>query len=127
MAIAGLSLGLYLDHNVDAVLADDLRRRGFDAVRAAELGHERDTDENHLARATTQGRVVFTYDRRDYLMLDHAWKARGDVHAGIIISVAPPRLPFRLVVRRLLTLLDRVTADQAVDQLLWLDERWDAS
>ena len=127
MTIEGLTLRLYLDHNVDAVLAEDLRRRGFDAVRAAELGLERATDEEHLREATDQGRVLFTYDRVDYLRLDRTWRARGDAHAGIIVSLAPPRLLYGQLLRRLLTLLDRTTADEAVDQLIWLDERWDSS
>ena len=125
MAIEGLTLRLYLDHNVQLDLAAVLRRHGFDAVHAREVGMAGAADPAHLSWATAQGRTVFTYDRVDFALLDEEWLVAGRSHAGIVVSIAPPRLPFRLVVRRLLVFLDRVTTDEAVNRLFWLDDRWD--
>ena len=39
VAIEGLSLLVYLEHNVDPRLAKDARRAGYDAVAAIEVGN----------------------------------------------------------------------------------------
>lgn len=124
MAVEGLSARLYFDHNVHRRLARDLRDRGFDLVTAPEAGNEDATDEEHLTWSTGEGRVLVTYDRRDFRVIARAWAREGRDHAGIIISVAPPRLPYAQVLRRLLALLDAFAADEFVNQVLWLGEAW---
>jgi predicted nuclease of predicted toxin-antitoxin system len=114
----------YLDHNVHPWIADDLRRRGFDVVFAREVGNAAAADEEHLRWATDHGRTVFTYDRRDFPRLHRDWRIRGEMHAGIIVSVAPPELPASEMLRRLRHLLDSITADEMVGQIEWLDARW---
>ena len=125
MAVAGLSARPYLDHNAHRRLARDLARHGFDAVVAADVGNERATDEEHLRWAAAEGRVLFTYDRGDFRRLGTEWARAGRDHAGIIISVAPPRLPYGTLLRRLLVLLDTLSADELVNRIEWLDARWD--
>ena len=51
-----------------------------------EIGTEGLTDPEHLARATADGRVIFTYNCKDFERLAKECRARGDVHAGIIAS-----------------------------------------
>ena len=41
MAVAGLSATVYLDHNVDPQIADDLREHGYGAVARARGRHGR--------------------------------------------------------------------------------------
>ena len=62
---------------------------------------------------------------KDFPRLNEEWLATGRTHAGIIVSVAPPRLSMSIVVRRLLRVLDTGTADEMRDRLLWLDRDWD--
>ena len=49
---------LYLNHDVSAAAAEALRARGYDVVAAQEVGMERASDEEHLARAAAEGRVL---------------------------------------------------------------------
>ncbi len=73
------AIRLYLDENVPVVVADQLQRRGIDAVTARDLRTLSDSDINHLRRATQMGRVLCTYDP-DYVEL----AASGVHHAGIV-------------------------------------------
>ena len=86
MAIPGLTARLYLDHHVHARLAIELRQRGFDAVTAYEAGLAEALDDDQLAFAAAQGRVVLTFDIADYVILARRWHAEGRTHAGIVVS-----------------------------------------
>ena len=56
-----------------------------------------------------------------------AWEARGDDHFGIIFCKAPPAISYGEILRRLLNLLDGITAEEMVNQIEWLDHRWSGS
>lgn len=115
---------LYLDHNVHLWLASALRRRGIDVVAAIEVGNECLTDEQQLGWAAQERRAVFTYDRVDFKRIAEEWAARGEPHAGIIVSLAPPELPTGTLIARLLRLLDARTADELLNLMIWLDASW---
>jgi predicted nuclease of predicted toxin-antitoxin system len=68
----------YLDENMHGGLAPGLRARGIDAVSAREVGRLGLPDPDQLAFATSEGRVLVTYDQ-DYLALH----ASGVSHTGI--------------------------------------------
>jgi hypothetical protein len=121
---AGLFIRLYLDVNIHHWLTSDLASRGFDAVHALDLGHERWSDEAHLRWASADGRVLLSFDRGDYQRIATDWVRQGVMHAGIILCKAPPRLPAITFHRRLLAILDHMTSDEMIDQIRWLDERW---
>ena len=124
MAVEGLSARPYLDHNVDPKLAADLRRHGFTATCARDVGNERATDDEHLRWAAERGLVVISFDVKDFPVLANRWLDEGRTHAGIIL-VTPSEIPYGTFLRRLLELLDKKTADELVDQIEWLDTRWD--
>jgi predicted nuclease of predicted toxin-antitoxin system len=46
------ALRFYLDENVQIVIAEQLRKRGIDAVTVRDLGMLGDEDTTHLARVT---------------------------------------------------------------------------
>ncbi len=73
-------LAFYLDENVEIALAGQLKRRDFDVVTALDLGLLGASDDDHLTRATTIGRVLCTYDF-DFV----AMASSGIEHAGIIM------------------------------------------
>jgi predicted nuclease of predicted toxin-antitoxin system len=56
----------YLDHNVEASIAELLRYRGFHVEVASELGFEKKSDRSHLQAAKRRGAVLVTRDK-DYL------------------------------------------------------------
>jgi predicted nuclease of predicted toxin-antitoxin system len=127
MAIAGLSIRLYLDHNADPDIARDVRRDGYDAVWASEVGNERLQDEEQLRWATEHGRAILTHDVRDFRILDAQWRSRGDSHAGIILAETPPELRIGELMRRLRRLLETMSADEMIDQVIFLNVLWSSS
>lgn len=75
------AIRLYLDENLSPRIAEQLQRRGIDAVSVRDLNLLGDIDSNHLHRATEMGRVLVTTDV-DFLRL----VAEGDPHTGIIFG-----------------------------------------
>ena len=94
-----------------------LRLRHFDVVTAHEVRRWGLSDEEQLTYAATEGRALFTYNTPDYLRLRLDWLQRGKEHYGTIVS---DQLPVGETVRRLLNLLNRVTADEMRSQVRWL-------
>lgn len=68
----------YLDEHQSHALAAGLRAHGIDVLMAVETGRLGFSDEDQLAFATAEGRVLVTFDV-DYLALH----ATGTAHAGI--------------------------------------------
>lgn len=83
--IAG-GIKLYTDEDVDVHVAEQLRRRGHDAVSCRDAGNAGRglSDEWQLAFATHEGRAILIHNASDYLPIDAAWHASGREHAGII-------------------------------------------
>ena len=71
----------YLDEHVPKVIANGLKRRGVDALTVVEAGLLGATDEEHLKRAKSEKRIIFTQDD-DFLRLHNA----GNEHAGIVYA-----------------------------------------
>lgn len=71
----------YLDENLPVAVADQLQRRGIDAVTVRDLGLLGRSDIDHLALARSSGRVLCTHDA-DYLELAR----EGETHGGIVFG-----------------------------------------
>ncbi len=112
-----LFIRLYLDEDIHKRVASALRLRHFDVVSAHEVGRWGLSDEEQLTYAATEGRTILTYNTPDYLRLHLDWLRSGKEHYGIIVS---DQLPIGETVRRLLNLLNRVTADEMRNQIRWL-------
>jgi hypothetical protein len=85
----------HLDEHGDPRIARGRHRRGIDVTTTVEAGLLHTTDEEQLAYATSEGRVLFTQDA-DFLRLD----AAGVVHTGIAFCHAGSR-PVGEIIRRL--------------------------
>lgn len=68
----------HLDEHIHPAIATGVRVRGIDVTTAAEAGLLGANDEQHLAFATREQRVIVTHDS-DFLVLH----ANGKPHAGI--------------------------------------------
>ena len=75
-------LRFHLDEHVPHAIAHALRRRQIDVTTATDAGLLRASDEDHLAFAQREQRVVFTNDH-DFLVLSASMP-----HAGI--AYCPP-------------------------------------
>jgi len=114
---APLFIRLYLDEDVHKRVAAALRLRHFDVISAHEVRRWGFSDEEQLTYATMENRAIFTYNTADYLQLHLEWLQGGREHSGIIVS---NQLPIGETMRRLLNLLNQVTADEMQNQLYWL-------
>jgi predicted nuclease of predicted toxin-antitoxin system len=112
--MSSLFIPLYLDEDVSILVAKLLRARAFDATTAVDEGQLGRSDPEQLAYATGQERALLTHNRVDFESLAHQYVAAGQTHHGIIIAV---RRPPHEITRRLLILLNSVTADEMQDQL----------
>ncbi len=74
-------LRFHLDEHIDPAIADGLRRRGIDATTAEGAGLRGSPDEEQIAFALTQYRVIVTQDQ-DFLRIHN----EGVTHAGIAFS-----------------------------------------
>jgi len=114
-----LFIALYTDADVSQELARQLRRRGFDAVSARDLGNYLLSDREQLEFAISKRRTVLTFDTEDWTPLyEEYWDARK-THYGIITS---SQIPIGEVLRRVLKLLDTVTADEMRNNIKNLGE-----
>ncbi|HET8669368.1 MAG TPA: DUF5615 family PIN-like protein [Candidatus Saccharimonadales bacterium] len=112
-----LFIRLYLDEDVHKRIATALRLRHFDVISAHETDRLGASDDKQLQFAAGQGRTLLTFNTPHYLQLHHVWLQENRTHAGIIVS---DQLPIGETIRRLLNLLNHVTADEIYNQLYWL-------
>jgi len=89
----------YTDEHVPRAVAEGLRRRGVDVLTTQEAGMREADDEQHLALALREGRVIFTQDA-DFLRLHAAGHPHGD------IVYAPQHTAIGAIVRRLMMIHD---------------------
>jgi predicted nuclease of predicted toxin-antitoxin system len=115
--VSELFAKLYLDEDVSALLAKLVRARGFDAMTTLDARNIASTDELQLSFASSVGRVLLTHNRVDFEQLASRWHSEGRQHAGILIAVR--RKPHDML-QRILPILNRLSAEELVDQVLYL-------
>lgn len=112
MAATRLFIDLYLDADVDKKLAAAIRREGFDAVSARELPNEKFSDVAQLEFAIIQRRAILTHNAQHFALLYDEYWHKKRTHYGIIVS---EQLPFGVMFKRILALLDSITADEMMN------------
>jgi hypothetical protein len=88
-------VSFYTDEHVANAVVHGLRQRGVDVLTVVDAGLLGAGDDEHLARASADGRVLFTHDP-DFLRLH----AAGVRHAGIVY--APQGTPIGEIIRGLM-------------------------
>ncbi len=71
---------------MDKALVQALRARGVDVLTALETGMVEREDQDHLDFATTQGRVVYSFNVGDFYRLHSIYLAEGKSHTGIVLA-----------------------------------------
>lgn len=111
---------LYLDEDVmRRSLVFGLRARNVDVLTAAEAGMLNRADQDHLAAASTSGRVLYTFNVADYCKLHLTWTSQGRFHAGIIVA-PQQRYPVGEELRRLMRLIGTVAAEEMRNRIEFL-------
>ncbi|OQZ00504.1 MAG: hypothetical protein B6D41_00045 [Chloroflexi bacterium UTCFX4] len=113
----------YLDEDFDLNVMDALRERGYEVYSArdegfttAKLGRTI-SDAEQLAYAVSRAWTVVTFNRGDFANLHIEYLTKGWEHNGIVVSL---QVETGRAVRALLNLLDKVSVDEARNQLLYL-------
>jgi len=102
----------YTDEHVGKAVVRALRRRGVDVLTTPEAGLLNAPDEDHMARAREEGRVIFTQDD-DFLRL-----AVGSVHAGIVY--ASQATPLRAIISGLMLIHQVLGAEEMMNHVEYL-------
>ena len=76
---------LYLDEDISPKVSIILRKNGIDAVSAHETGMLEASDENQLSFAVSEGRVMVTRNRDDFITLTVQFFEALKPHKGLII------------------------------------------
>lgn len=117
---------LLLDEHFDHRIAEELRRRGIDAVA---VGRERpdlqgQDDDVVLRTAAAERRVVVTNNVRDYAPLVEDFGLRGETHVGVVFTddATFPRSDagIGLLVRALAAFAEGTQDDDLLDSCLYL-------
>jgi hypothetical protein len=107
-------LRFHLDENVDPAVADGLRRRGVDVTTSQERGLLEAPDDQQLAFALAEKRVLVTHDE-DFL----AHAKAGAPHGGI--AYCHPQLrSIGQIIAALLLIRDCLTADEMENHVEFL-------
>jgi len=114
-----MALKLYLDEDVDPLLARVLRDRNVDCLSTQEAGNRGCTDQDQLSFANAQGRAILTFNVKDFVKLASEYAASGRHHTGIIVS---NNIAFRELLRRSLFLVKKHPSEDLTDKLLWLQD-----
>jgi len=105
---------LYLDEDVWTGLATALRQAGYDVVSVDDVGRKGLSDEDQMAFAIAEGRAILTHNIQDFAPLATTYFEQGIEHPGILVT---RHFEKGLLLRRMLALLDALTAEQLANTL----------
>jgi predicted nuclease of predicted toxin-antitoxin system len=112
-----LFIRLYLDEDVNVLVADLLNARGFDALSVRDAEQLQASDAEQLAYAVHHQRVLVTHNRSDFEALVQTYFDTEQKHYGVILAVR--RSP-QEIAQRLLAILNQVTADEMENQVRYI-------
>ena len=110
---------LYLDENVPVALSTALRLRGYDVLTVRDVSQKGLSDLDQLKYASSQNRVIFTFNVADFHKTHSEFIKEGLDHAGIILS---RQLPIGTIVKALLKLLSDIKPERLRNNIVWLSD-----
>ena len=111
---------LYLDADaIDSDLVEALRLRNLDLDTALEAGMVHASDDQQLAYAADAGRVLYSFNIRDFMILYGDYQVGGKHHAGIILA-PQQRYSIGEQMRRLLKIVAEKSAEDMRDNVEFL-------
>ncbi|MCP4608493.1 MAG: hypothetical protein GY845_07250 [Planctomycetes bacterium] len=119
MPKATLFIRLYLDADVNIRLARNLRQVNYDCVSAHEVGNSGLDDESQLTFAAREDRTLLTHNIQDFVPIFERWWYARQNHSGIVVS---QQIQLGELQRRVMRLLDTVTADEMINNIRNLAE-----
>jgi hypothetical protein len=78
---------VYIDEDaIHGALVVALRSRDVTVITASDAGLMKKSDDEHLAYASEQGCVLYTFNVSDFYRLHTEWTNFGREHAGMILA-----------------------------------------
>jgi predicted nuclease of predicted toxin-antitoxin system len=105
---------LYIDEDTHLRLAEALRRRGYDAVHAQEVGRKTKSDPEQLEYAVQGQRCVITFNVGDFMRLHREYILANKHHYGILVS---PQVSLSALVHSVLDFLERTPETELPNQI----------
>jgi hypothetical protein len=115
-----MKIRLYFDEDaMSHRLADELKIRGVDVLTTLEADMIEQPDEIHLAFATDQNRVLYSFNVADYHFLHQQFLSQGKRHAGIMLA-QQQRFTIGEQLRRLMRFVTLVSAEEMQNRVEFL-------
>jgi hypothetical protein len=92
---------------------------GIDVLTTEQGGGNQATDHSQLRFAIENGRAIYSLNVRDFSRLHAETLAGGGEHIGIIL-IPRQRYSSTEKLRRLISLLERITEDELKNQIVYL-------
>ena len=122
--MSGDSFSIYIDEDaMGTSLVITLRSRHVKVTTAREAGTIRKSDEEHLAFATKQPSVLYSFNIRDFYRIHTQWLRTERQHAGIILAQQRQH-SIGEQAQRILLISDARTASAMRDKVEFLSN-WD--
>jgi len=99
------------------LVANLIKAYGFSAVIARDTERLGENDAEQLSYAVSHQKALLTHNRADFEAIARNYSESGKEHYGIILAV---RHPAHEIVRRLLKILNQVTADEMKNQIRYI-------
>lgn len=112
-----MRITLYLDEYVPFSFAEALVNRGVNILTTQDAGNKGNSDLDQIIFAGTEGRVLLTYNKIDFIKIHHQWMTDHRTHSGIIVS---DQLPIGTLLRRTMKLWFTVPSVDMENRLVFL-------
>jgi predicted nuclease of predicted toxin-antitoxin system len=113
------AIRLFVDEDaMDQRFVQALRSRGVDVETVGDVRTIGFSDEEQLAFASRQNRVLYTFNVGDFCKLHRFYLENKQSHAGIIISSQDYSVGEQM--RRILRLMEAKTAENVISDLIFL-------
>lgn len=112
-----LFIEIYQDEDVDVLIANLLRVRGFTVITTQEAQFLGKSDAQQLAYAVNHEMAFLTHNRVHIETLVREYFDKNKRHYGVIIA---SRRSAYEIARRLLLIVNHVTADEMINQVRYI-------
>jgi hypothetical protein len=115
-----MTIRLYIDEDsMSRALVRALRARGIDVTTALDENMIARADADHLDYATSQGRVLYSFNVGDFYNLHTIYLTQGKHHTGVVLA-SQQRYSTGEQMRRLLKLIASKSAEEMADSVEFL-------
>ena len=108
---------VFLDEDVDLIVADIIRSHGFYAVATQDVDRKKSPDDDQFRYAAENGYVILTHNRGDFERLALEYFNENRSHAGIVVSVQRPP---KEIARSMIRVLSLYTVDSIKNRIVYI-------